>query len=47
MLLGTHSTIVVSVESETDGFFLSFLLATLVSGMTHWKHFSSKEQTNL
>ena len=34
------------LEGETDDLFLSFLLATLVSGV-HWEYFSSKVPRNL
>ena len=37
----------VGLEGETDDLFLSFLLATLVSGVMHWDYFSSKVLRNL
>lgn len=46
MFLGTR-LIPVGMESETDDLFLSFLLATLVSGVMHWEYFSSKIPRNL
>lgn len=46
MFLGTR-LIPVGLEGETDDLFLSFLLATLVSGVMHWEYFSSKVPKNL
>ena len=46
MFLGTR-LIPVGMGSETDDLFLSFLLATLVSGVMHWEYFSSKIPRNL
>lgn len=46
MFLGTR-LIPVGMESGTDDLFLSFLRATLVSGVIHWEYFSSKIPRNL
>lgn len=46
MFLGIR-LLLVGPERRCDDISLSFSLAALVSGVTHWEYFSSKAQSNL